>query len=113
MLALLAKERIDTVRYKTKFWDKIKFYKVLNFPFNLVVAGLAANFKNFITSRSWGTSQRSYRKSSVANPDPNPDPSDPYFFGPPGSGSISQRYGSGSFYRQAKIVRKTMISTAL
>ncbi len=33
---------------------------------------------------------------SVANP--NPDPSDPYVFGLPksGSGSISQRYGSGS-----------------
>ncbi len=37
-----------------------------------------------------------------------PDP-DPLVFGPPGSGSISQRYGSGSFYRQAKIVRKTLI----
>ncbi len=46
----------------------------------------------------------------------------PYVFGPPGSlsgsisqrngsGSISQRYGSGSFYHQAKIVRKTLIST--
>jgi hypothetical protein len=33
---------------------------------------------------------------------------DPYVFGPPGSesGSISQRYGSGSYYHQAKIVRK-------
>ncbi len=31
---------------------------------------------------------------------------DPYVFGPPGSesGSITQRYGSGSFYHQAKIV---------
>jgi hypothetical protein len=27
---------------------------------------------------------------------PDPDPPDPHFFGPPGSGSISQRYGSGS-----------------
>ncbi len=33
-----------------------------------------------------------------------PDPPDPHVFGLPGSGSISQRYGSGygSFYRQAK-----------
>jgi hypothetical protein len=40
--------------------------------------------------------------SSVADPDPR-------VFGPPGSGSISQRYGSGSgsFYHYAKIVRKT------
>ncbi len=45
----------------------------------------------------------------------DPDPSDPYVFGPPGSGSISQRYGSGSgsFYHQAKIVRKALIPTVL
>jgi hypothetical protein len=51
------------------------------------------------------TSQR----TSVA--DPNPDP-DPPVFGPPGSGSISQRYGSGvgACYHQAKILRKTLIS---
>jgi hypothetical protein len=31
---------------------------------------------------------------------PHPDPPDPHVFGPPGSrsGSISQRFGSGSFY---------------
>jgi hypothetical protein len=42
--------------------------------------------------------------SSVADPDP-------HVFGPPGSGSSSQRYGSGSgsFYHHAKIVRKTLI----
>ncbi len=46
--------------------------------------------------------------SSVADPDPN-------VFGPPGSGSNIQRYGSGSgsFYNQTKIVRKTLIPTAL
>jgi hypothetical protein len=47
----------------------------------------------------------------------DPDPSDPYVFfvGPPGSGSISQRYGSGSgfFYYHAKISSKTFISTVL
>jgi hypothetical protein len=59
-------------------------------------------------------------KISVADPDPNPDPSDPYVSGPSGSGSISQRYGSefassrsGSFYLQAKKVRKTLIHTVL
>ncbi len=42
---------------------------------------------------------------------PDPDPPDPHVFGPPGygSGSFSQRCGSGSvsgsFYHQAKIVR--------
>ncbi len=42
---------------------------------------------------------------SVANPDP-------YVFGPPGSRSISMMYGSGSgsFYQQAKIVKKNFDS---
>jgi hypothetical protein len=35
-------------------------------------------------------------KGSVGDPDSEPDPQDPHVFGPPGSGSISQRYGSGS-----------------
>ncbi len=52
-------------------------------------------------------------RPSVADPDP--DPSDPYVFGPPGSGSVSQRYkagsGSGPFYHQAKKVRKPLITT--
>jgi len=32
-------------------------------------------------------------RSSVADPDPNsdPDPTDPFVFGPPVSGSVSQR----------------------
>ncbi len=48
--------------------------------------------------------------SSVADPDT-------YVFRPPGSRSISQRYGSGSssrsFCHQAKIFRKTLIPTVL
>jgi hypothetical protein len=52
-------------------------------------------------------------KTSVADTDPNP--SDPYVFGPPGSrsGSISQRYrsGSGSFYHEVKKISKTFIPT--
>jgi hypothetical protein len=53
------------------------------------------------------------RNTSVADPDP--DPSDPYVYGPPGSGSgsFSQRYGSGSFHQQAKIVKKNLIQTVL
>jgi hypothetical protein len=42
-----------------------------------------------------------HRTPSVSVPDPDPDP---YVFGPP---------GSGSFYQQAEIVRKTLISTGL
>jgi hypothetical protein len=37
----------------------------------------------------------------------------PYVFGPPGSESFSQIFGSGSFCNQAKIVRKTLIPTVL
>jgi hypothetical protein len=33
--------------------------------------------------------------TSVADPDTNPEPPDLRVFGPPGSGSINQRYGSG------------------
>ncbi len=54
-------------------------------------------------------------EASVTDPDPNPDPDSPdlHVFGPPGFGSISQMYGSGSesFYHHAKIVRKTLIPT--
>jgi hypothetical protein len=46
--------------------------------------------------------------SSVADPDPS---SDPYVFGPPESGSVCQRYGSESFYHQAKIASKILIPT--
>ncbi len=38
---------------------------------------------------------------------------DPYVFGPPRSGSVIILYGFGSFYQQAKQVRKTLISTIL
>ncbi len=40
---------------------------------------------------------------------------DPNVFGPPGSGSVSQRNesGTGAFYHQAKIVRKTLVPTVL
>ncbi len=39
-------------------------------------------------------------RSSYSVADPDPD-SDPYVSGPPGSGSISTRYGSGSFCHHA------------
>jgi hypothetical protein len=40
--------------------------------------------------------------TGVADPNLYPDPPYPHVFGPPGSrsGSISQRYGSGSFYHK-------------
>jgi hypothetical protein len=54
---------------------------------------------------------------SARGMDPDPDPPDPHVFGPPRSGSISQRYGSygsgsgsESFYHQAKKSKKNLDS---
>ncbi len=54
---------------------------------------------------------KSLHNSSVADP----DPSDPNGVGPSVFGSVIQRYGYGSgfFYQQAKIVRKTLITLIL
>jgi hypothetical protein len=38
---------------------------------------------------------------------------DPDVLGPPGSGSVSKMFGSGTFYHQLKIERKTLIPTVL
>jgi hypothetical protein len=53
------------------------------------------------------------KQSTVFCSVPDTDPPDPHVYGPPGSGSISQRYGSGSFYHQARIARKSLIPTDL
>ncbi len=64
--------------------------------------------RDFSPSHLASTYKKNWRvafvKWSVADPD---------VFGPPGSGSIRTRYGSGSgsFHHQTKIVRKTLIST--
>ncbi len=51
-----------------------------------------------------------YVYSGVADPDLNPDSSDPYVFGPPGSrsGPISQRYGS-CYYTTGTLYMKTSL----
>ncbi len=73
-------------------------------PYSLTCPGEAFSNtgQSFINVQSV---QKSYR---VADPDL-------YVFGPPGPGSVSQRYGSGSgsFYHQAKNVRKTLIATLM
>jgi hypothetical protein len=65
-----------------------------------VGAGLAATASRDTTLKVGG-------RISVA--DLEPDPQDPHVFWTPGTGSISTRCGSGSFYLQTKIVRKTLI----
>jgi hypothetical protein len=75
----------------------------------------AAEWPWTLTMEAWRLKIESLR-SCVADPDPKPDPSDPYVFGPCGSGSrfVSQNgSGSRSFYHQTKIVRKTLIPTVL
>jgi hypothetical protein len=53
------------------------------------------------STKFWGMIAR-----TVPDPNLDPDPPDSHVFGPPGSGSINQRHGSGFFCHQAKIVRK-------
>jgi hypothetical protein len=54
------------------------------------------------------------QEASLRDSVPNPDPPDPRVFGPLGSVSSGQMYGSrsgsgsGSFYHHAKITRKTL-----
>jgi hypothetical protein len=83
----------------------------VNHIFRQLTAGISFNTKSFAgDAKRFGLAKT--KENSVA--DPNPDP---HVFGPPvsGSGSTSQRYGSGSgsFYHHAKIVRKTLIPTIL
>jgi hypothetical protein len=91
----------------------------LNSPDDPDWEGVRLSFSSFETGNEREKkvcSSRSAKllKGSVVDPDP-------YVFGPPESGSISTRYGSGSgsesgsgsFYNQAKIVRKTLIPTVL
>ncbi len=70
------------------------------YPFNLCACGILPSYALMMSL-----------PTSVVDP----DPPDPHVFGLPGSGSTSQRYGSGSgsFYQHAKIVRKTLIPTIL
>jgi hypothetical protein len=56
------------------------------------------------TYTRWYAHQPDGKTPTGSVADPDPDPPDPHFFGPP---------GSGSFYHRAKIVRKTLIPTIL
>ncbi len=78
----------------------------------LVFSYLSRSFCYSNNHRSWACTVNLGLVSSIADPDTNPDPSDLYVYGPPGSGSGSICHshvsrpgsGSGSFYYQAKIV---------
>jgi hypothetical protein len=102
--ALLYKSS-DTVPYlKTAVSGK---YKICNeSTLHHILRALAAVI-HYYHSISY---RKGLLKSSIADPDS-------YMFGPPGSGSrpASTRYGpgSGSFYHQAKIARKTLIPKVL
>ncbi len=78
----------------------------------LFTMGATVGFLRFLLVWTFKPVLRIRIRIRIRNPDP-------HVFWPPrsGSGSISQRYGSGSksgsFYHQAKIIRKTLIPTAL
>jgi len=63
----------------------VKFAKKGNVNFNLTFDK---------TSTFWTGEKKDESNFGVGDPDP--DPQDPHVFGPPGSRSISQRYGSGT-----------------
>ena len=91
------------------FQDNYFYVEIVRTPFIFIQIKIQTIYSNFLNYTDCVI-------SSVADPEPNPDP-DPHVFGPPGSGSTSQMYGSGScsgsgsFYHRAKIVRKTLIPT--
>jgi hypothetical protein len=64
--------------------------------------------KKMVMKKKRGMKLSSADQGSVGDPDPHvyrpPDP-DPHVFGPPGSGSIRERYGSGSFPFLIKVLR--------
>jgi hypothetical protein len=59
------------------------------------------NFFLLITFEGISTSFLKDKKKCCGSGSDDPDLLDPYAFESPGSGSISQRYGSGSFNHQA------------
>ncbi len=96
------------------FWRWVLMRDFLNFErFSKVVFWLSKQRGTIVPRNPLSSSHFKWVCFSVADPDP--DSSYLYVFGPPGSGSISQRCGSGSgsFYYRAKIERKTLIPTAL
>jgi hypothetical protein len=61
----------------------------------MTISGPHLNVQNRTEARQDRDHYRYVLQTSVTDPDP-----DPYVFGPNGSGFISTRYGSESFYNQ-------------
>ncbi len=105
------RERNWEKRWESKEITKANGQTMLRSPINLHRKSNETfqNTGKYIRQNKTRTSLK--KKNSVADPNLDPDPSNPYVFGPPGFGSgfISKRHGSrsGSFYHKAKIVRKT------
>jgi hypothetical protein len=92
-----------------RFFPRRHFYK--DFFKHIFIFSLTKHLQ--LNKKNYGAVHISV--TSVVDPDPNPDPP-ATCFGPPGSGSTSQRYGSGScsgsgsFYHHAIIVKKNLDS---
>jgi hypothetical protein len=80
---------------------------------SMVARGSSSGGVAALLGRRFSVTAEEYRSSLISVVDPALLRIHPYVFGPPGSGSISQIYGSGSFYHQTKIVRKRFIPTVL
>ncbi len=90
-------------------WNKFRTYHTSTVGehctvcFELAGMTIAVNIKKYIRSGL------GFSHVSDSVPDLDPIRRSRKFLGPPGS--ITRRYGSGSFHHQAKIVRKNFIST--
>ncbi len=100
-----------TVTYHSYFFkERVQSFSINEWGYPKPVTVYEEFFYNFLIQRSHShhvSSTWYYLPYSVLD----------HGFGPPRSGSVSQRYwsgsGSGSFHHQAKIVRKTLNPTVL
>jgi hypothetical protein len=96
--------------------------ELIEFLLNLISQLLSVTSPNFVKTNQSASAfvselpefllnliRQSAFVSSVA--DPNPDLPDPLIFGPPGSGSITQRYGSGSEFLSNLIRQSAFVSS--
>jgi hypothetical protein len=91
-------------------WMKLKnFFSQFPNPWALRVSGMGGYTSKCEKSKNHCTLLYMLLQAKTSVGDPDPDPQDQHVFGPPGSGSrsTSQRYGSGSFPFSHKCVMQT------
>jgi hypothetical protein len=89
--------KLRNVAQKSYYWEKVLFLQ----------SSIHRHGKYFlIAKRSAEKTAKAVFILPIKRQCPDPDPTEPHVFGPPGS-------GSGSFHHHAKIVRKTLIPNIL